>query len=238
MRGLDACIVVWFGMALSGALGCAKSGEDAAAPALDEAGSASGDPADAGQATEAAVDAGSDDAPDALPTVIDAGAPCVIGNGNQCRDHYYCGNTTDCITGTCVPIPDETSEYSPACGCDNVNYWNASVAASRFRVAIQNAGRCEKALVCCKGYGCSGVCEVHSGLTCVANEGFEAMGGCNSGAIGIAGLCWGGPTTCPSGPNVPRVQRCNSLSVRRRCMPRCQAMFAVSENFIESSQCP
>jgi hypothetical protein len=111
------------------------------------------------------------------------------------------------------------------CGCDNVTYWNASVAAHDFGANVAATGECPKTT--------AAKCNA-TNLACDGNRtcSFE-LGAASQCAIGTAtvGSCWGLPATCPN--QSPKYSRCGS----GKCLTHCEAIQAENPYF-QSSSCP
>lgn len=211
-------LVVALASASSAFFGCAKSLADPEGPPEGEPDAQEAAATEAG--VEAAVDAGG-------PA---EGRPCKVALANACPDGFYCGGSPDCANGRCLPVPaEESPTYEPVCGCDNVVYWNESVASRRYRVAKRNDGMCESHRRCAKLNPCEyrQSC-VYEALE-ISNDVLVREGsGCMNPAR--VGYCWGTPTVCPSEPRVKdcavgpwTATRGGSVPL---CSPMCELMTA------------
>jgi hypothetical protein len=120
------------------------------------------------------------------------GVPCTWANGsNPCAAGRYC-NAPGCGQGTCEPLPVlENKAKVPVCGCDDVTYWNESIAASHG-ASVASAGQCQ-APKSCGGF---------ANLQCPAST-FCNHAGADSSVCKISdagGVCWGMPAVCPAIP--------------------------------------
>jgi hypothetical protein len=127
---------------------------------------------------------------------------------NTCVKGEYCAGNA-CGTGTCVPRGiTQAAEYDPVCGCDNVTYWNASVAAFAG-VSVSSAGVCTTGALTCPQGSCPS-----------ANDGTKRY--CSNVKAGIGScavsnnnrLCWVLPDACP---NKPRIRQCGAIQCRSAC---------------------
>jgi hypothetical protein len=95
------------------------------------------------------------------------------------------------------------------CGCDGLDYWNASVAATSG-MAVKATGLCASG-----GTGCGGF----AGLSCPtkASCSYEVSDatGCNASDLG--GRCWVIPASCTAPTIGPNTRACNSLSCTDEC---------------------
>lgn len=178
----------------SSSSGSSSGGASSSSSASSSSGGSSGD---------ASVEDASSDA---------GGRGCAVGVAGECQAGQYClaNNSGDgCQKGTCVPIPsNETSARTPACGCDGVTYWNATVAA-HHGVSVRKPGACT-ADVAAK---CGGL-----GPAACPNASFcnqkTTKAGC--GIVDGNGVCWQIPAICP--PAVPITSRaCVGLTCADEC---------------------
>jgi len=93
--------------------------------------------------------------------------------------------------GVCTPKPTSSpTAFVAQCGCDNVTYWNETVAGS-FGANVKAAGVCPA--------GTAAPCKTSAGGTSCA-EGRD----CNVDVaqcgvpVSTAGVCWGLPKACPT----------------------------------------
>ncbi|HEX5657947.1 MAG TPA: Kazal-type serine protease inhibitor family protein [Polyangiales bacterium] len=124
-----------------------------AAPARSDAAADSSVNADA----SAELDAGSASDADASEPVVDAATKrCGTRGGITCKDKEFCDFAGDpqCGAtdkgGVCTPIPKQTKEDAPVCGCDKRSYANASVA-NAAGVSVLRTGLCSP--LECEGLG-------------------------------------------------------------------------------------
>jgi hypothetical protein len=123
----------------------------------------------------------------------------------------------------------ETPAKSPVCGCDHVNYWNQSVAASHG-MAVNSAGECpQQGAAHCGGLGM---------LPCPMAKHFCDYQVQNQNACGIMdpmGICWGMPLQCPGIVVGPYYQPC--VAPGNQCLTECEAIKTES-TFYQDPQCP
>jgi hypothetical protein len=130
-------------------------------------------------------------------------APCQAGIPNACPQGEYCSVDSSCHAGTCKPIPLAASAYAPVCGCDEVTYWNETVAA-QYLTGVKAAGLCDRPRFCnadqpCPlGQSCALAASQRTACTRV-----------------MQGSCVGLPDTCPATPQGvacdPNAPLCSSL---------------------------
>jgi hypothetical protein len=106
-------------------------------------------------------------------------------NANQ-----YC-KVTNCAAsgGTCTTKPPISDGAKPACGCDNVSYWNESLAGHNGVNVTSSGASCPKlTAVSCNSINvsCSG------GHYC--NLGVATSQQCSAS---VTGTCWALPSNCP-----------------------------------------
>jgi hypothetical protein len=105
--------------------------------------------------------------------------------------NQYC-KVTNCATtgGTCTTKPVAQPLAKLVCGCDNVTYWNESVAAQDYGMNITSSGaQCPLATNApCNNGQCDGKRSCNMGVSS-ANQ-------CN---VAVTGKCWGLPLVCPLG---------------------------------------
>ncbi len=174
-----------------------------------------GDGGDAGVLPDGSpADSGSDAAPGA----------CTYGVAGACAADEYCDAPT-CGKGTCTKMPAEKSDLDPVCGCDEITYWNATVAA-RAGIAAKAAGRCGAT-----AKGCGGVAgqQCPKGSSC----GYEldAVGQC--GILDPRGKCWGLPSKCPTILIGPVTRGCGDV----KCTGACE-LIGAQKPFYKDTTCP
>ncbi len=148
-------------------------------------------------------------------SVKDAGnsRPCTVGSGgtsNTCAGDEVCVSP-NCTTGSCQKIAVGASDYSPVCGCDTVNYWNAATASS-FVAAVKSAGACASPALCNGAPAGNAKCNALAAADCAFDR--PDVGGTTCGATLKNPSCWGMPTTCPkptTGVNVCTGGACTDL---------------------------
>ena len=102
----------------------------------------------------------------------------------------------------------------PQCGCDNVTYWNETVASS-FGANVKSAGACATAT--------AAPCKTSAGGTKCA-EGRD----CNIDVapcglpVATAGVCWGLPKSCPAGG--VNYRSCPGGGGGSQCLSYCEAV--------------
>jgi hypothetical protein len=142
----------------------------------------------------------------------------------DCPSTSYC-KVAGCASagGTCTPKPPLTAAIGPVCGCDNVTYFNASLAANDW-MNVKATGPCPAitAVKCTNGQ-CGG------DLTC--NRG----GQCNGIA---AGTCWKIPDTCnaTSASEPSRYRLCPGSGGGNDCLTACEAI-ETEKAFYEDPLC-
>jgi hypothetical protein len=125
---------------------------------------------------------------------VEAGQPAVLcnigaqGKAPECTANELC-QTNDCKTGVCTPIPsvEKDTSFNPVCGCDNVDFYNAEVAARH--------GQGSKPGACTAGTLCvNGSCPLAG-----ANFGCWSQT-TNCGSVAMTFTCMGLPAICPAMP--------------------------------------
>lgn len=132
--------------------------------------------------------------------------PCTWGD-TSCTGAEFC-NGLGCGAGQCEKRPAETSSKKPVCGCDNVTYWNALVAASRG-VSVKSDGECPNGQKC----GVSaGSCPANT----FCNKKVQDALGC--ALPNLSGVCWGMPSSCGGGSAIgPTTRSCGASSCTSEC---------------------
>jgi hypothetical protein len=153
------------------------------------------------------------DAADASPAdaapdgPVEAGGPCTWGATGACPQGTYCDAPT-CTTGTCVPLgTTESQTRMPVCGCDDVTYWNGTVAAARG-MSVKDMGEC-KAPKTCNDMGV----KCPQGTHC--NAPLANQAGCV--ALIHPGTCWALPKMCPMIVIGPKTRACGAASCEAEC---------------------
>jgi hypothetical protein len=152
------------------------------------------------------------------------GQACNWGGVLACPSGQYC-NAPGCGAGTCVPIPAETDEKAPACGCDGVTYWNAKVAG-HASISVKSSGVCTTGGKACGGLGGF---KCPTGTFC--NYGVSSSAMCNVADLG--GVCWGMPATCPQILIGPQTRACKAST----CTSECELIKAGSVWYSDNT-CP
>lgn len=166
----------------------------------------------------AASDAGADGGADG------ATGACTYGVAGACASDEYCDAPT-CGAGTCAKMPAEKSDLDPVCGCDEITYWNATVAA-RAGVASKAAGRCGAT-----AKGCGGV----AGQVCPKGSscGYELDNVGQCGILDPRGKCWGLPSKCPAILIGPVTRGCGEV----KCAGACE-LIGAQKPFYKDLTCP
>ncbi len=144
---------------------------------------------------------------------------------NPCPASHYC-DAVGCGTGVCVPIPQtQSDQHAPVCGCDGVNYWNATVAGTHA-MSVASNGECSAAAFC-GGFGslqCPSTAHYCSHIRQSSQE-------CSVADMG--GVCWGMPQQCP----VILIGPQHSLCYSTPCISLCDAIKSQQPFYFDSS-CP
>lgn len=130
----------------------------------------------------------------------DGGTGCTPGDG-RCATGTYCF-APGCGVGECRPIPamnTVTQTRQPHCGCDNITYWNPTVAAAQG-VSVRDAG------ACAPGVTCGGFAGLDCPGTAFCNYRVDNMMECN--VSDQSGSCWALPPMCPQIVIGPTSRRC------------------------------
>ena len=113
-------------------------------------------------------------------------------------------------------------------GCDDVHYWNATVAASHG-MAVSKAGMCAPQLTC-GGLG---------SLQCPMAKHYCDYQVPDQGWCGImdpGGTCWGLPQKCPSVMIGPQFRKCSS-GPSEPCISECEGIKAEHPYYFDQT-CP
>jgi hypothetical protein len=159
------------------------------------------------------------------PADAGSGAPCLAAAANACPAGSYC-SAPNCVSGVCV-VAASNDTLAPVCGCDQVTYWNASVAARRA-TGVRSPGACSPGLTC------GGIASLNCPSRAVCNLEVPSAAACVTADLG--GRCWELPTGgCPAvaagvGPNT---RRCNA----NQCADLCQLINAEQPFYVDNS-CP
>jgi hypothetical protein len=138
--------------------------------------------------------------------------PGTCGNGSYCR-------ARNCDSGECKPVSAANDgAKSPACGCDGIDYWNATTAAT-FGMAVASSGTCAVAATC--GGIAGSPCP--AGRTCTLM--FGDASACN--LADASGVCWGMPAICDAGSGF---RQCGSLSCNSECAARASGTIFYPDN--------
>jgi len=138
--------------------------------------------------------------------------PGACGSGAYCR-------ARGCGAGECKPASvANDGAKSPVCGCDGVDYWNATTAAT-LGMAVASTGTCAVDTTC----GGFGGTQCPAGRTCTYQ--YADASACN--LSDASGVCWGMPATCDSGAGF-RV--CGSLSCTGECTARKSGAIFFQDN--------
>jgi hypothetical protein len=105
---------------------------------------------------------------------------------------------------------NQPAAFVPQCGCDNVTYWNETIAG-RFGANVKSAG----------------VCPAGTGAVCKPTGPKCAVGRyCNHdtavcGLQAANGVCWGLPTDCPG---EAQYRLCPGAGGTAACLSYCEAI--------------
>lgn len=147
--------------------------------------------------------------------------------GDPCDQGTYC-DTPNCGAGVCVPVgTTEDTAFTPQCGCDTVNYWNASVAA-RYGMPVAHAGDCGQGAKSCSGVWVN---------PCPDDRHYcdhRRQAAVNCGGADMPGICWGMPAACP---NIMFADHRPCLGTSPACINRCEAIKSEAPYYPDGS-CP
>ena len=159
-------------------------------------------------------------------STVDAGPPkpCVSSDG--CAATEFCKRATcTAASGVCATRPTETATEAPVCGCDNVTYWNETVAAHDGVNVQAGSAECPKTsaakcdgnnLQCANNRSCS--LALPSSQQCSVN-------------VGTVGTCWALPTSCAG------VAAKASVCGSGKCVSRCEAIRN-EDHYFTNNNCP
>lgn len=140
-------------------------------------------------------------------------ADCPVAN-------TYCKlETCNATRGKCVAKPATNNVKAVVCGCDDVNYWNESIALV-FNVQVKATGECANPAACVQN-NCAGArfCSIKSpNLACaVATQ-----------------SCWGLPNNCPAGEKASNRQCIGGGNV---CTSDCESIKTEKGYYVDGT-CP
>jgi len=234
--GLLVLLVLLAGGWGAGGCGSSATASDGPAPADAAADVATG--TDVGAGPEAAspdgagpadgpagVDGGGADAPivatDAGP---DGPVSCQWAATDPCGAGWYCA-APGCGAGVCAPVATvEQDTRNPVCGCDQVTYWNASVAAAHG-MAVQATGACSP------GKTCGGIAGIPCPAGASCNYRLNNISEC--GGADMGGTCWVLPATCPTIMIGPTQRQCGAGMCDDEC-----SLIKVGVYWYEDNTCP
>ena len=152
-----------------------------------------------------------------------SGEGCVwSAEADPCGEGFYC-NAPDCMNGTCEAVEQNDDPVrEPVCGCDAVNYWNATTAAAHG-MAVASTGECAQPQECVPTAAKPCPRERHFCAQLVANQ-----AACVIDPSLENGVCWGMPKQCPpilTGgtwrpcANEACVDECEAIKGKRKYFP-------------------
>jgi hypothetical protein len=136
----------------------------------------------------------------------------------------YCDAPT-CQQGTCAQAGGvETGDRAPVCGCDNVTYWNVSVAKKQGKAVASNAA-------CAPGKTCGGFANLKcpGAASCAYQLADSAL--CNAADLG--GSCWAMPDVCPPIVLGSKTRACGA----GKCADEC-SLIKSSTSYYTDTTCP
>ncbi|MBI4705947.1 MAG: hypothetical protein HY744_33050 [Deltaproteobacteria bacterium] len=148
-------------------------------------------------------------------------------DGKECGPDAYC-DAPGCAAGVCQSVGKvESDKTAPVCGCDDVTYWNETVAASHG-MAVATAG------VCAKPKMCGGI----ASIKCPSPKhycGYPVKDelGCKMSDPG--GACWGLPDKCPTLGIGGQERKCSDQ--KGPCLYECDALKS-GGLFYHDGTCP
>ncbi len=215
---------------VTAAAGC--SGSNVVIPSGGDVpdGSADGAKTDDGGSTNDAIATGDGATPNDGATETDAGPDgatdggkaCNVTTPNDCGPNAYCDSPT-CTVGTCKARPAaEKDGTTPVCGCDDVTYWNETLAHVHGVSVKANAA-------CTAGKTCGGIANLKCPGSTFCNYEGASLAVC--AASDAAGKCWGLPSSCPNSGGA-KFRACGAA-----CNGRCQQVKAET-TFYSDITCP
>lgn len=149
---------------------------------------------------------------------------CTWSAVNPCGPGMYCDAPT-CQQGTCTPTGGvETSDRTPVCGCDDVTYWNASVAQKQGQ-SIAKTG------ACAPGKTCGGLANLKCPGAATCAYQLTDLGQCNAADFG--GNCWATPAVCPPVALGSKSHACGAATCADEC-----TLIKKSTSYYPDSTCP
>lgn len=149
---------------------------------------------------------------------------CTWAAVDPCGPGMYCDAPT-CQQGTCVPSGGvETGDRAPVCGCDNITYWNVSVAKSQGKAVASSAA-------CAPGKTCGGFANLKcpGAASCSYQLADSAL--CNAADLG--GSCWAMPAVCPPIGAGAKTRACGA----GKCGDECNLIKSSTSCYADST-CP
>jgi hypothetical protein len=229
---------------LAAVWGCGSGGETTAASGTSGSGGASATTSGTGGASTTAGGTGGANAAtstgqggaggsSAASTSVGSSSASSSGTGTSactwaavdpCGPGMYCDAPT-CQQGTCAPTGGvETSDKTPVCGCDDVTYWNASVAKKQGQSVVKTGA-------CAPGKTCGGFANLKCPGAATCAYQLSDSGQCNIADIG--GNCWATPTACPPVVIGSKTRACGA----GKCADEC-TLIKGSASYYTDSTCP
>jgi hypothetical protein len=149
---------------------------------------------------------------------------CTWAAVDPCGPGLYCDAPT-CQQGTCVPSGGvETGDRAPVCGCNDVTYWNASVAKKQGQPVASSAA-------CAPAKTCGGFANLKCPGAATCAHQLVDSSQCNI-ADG-SGTCWAMPVVCP-----PIVIGANTRACGAgKCAAECDLIKSSTPYYVDST-CP
>jgi len=154
----------------------------------------------------------------------DGGIACIGDGADTCTDEQFCmhetGGCSEDAEGSCMDKPTVcTSHYSPVCGCDDMTYDNACLAAADG-VNVASEGTCDQP------QACGGT----EGGTCVDGEFcLRDTGDCSDDGEGICTVI---PEVCP--PISAPVCGCDGVGYPSECFAHAASVTVQNEGPCET----